>query len=95
MTYEGLMSSIASNRAGMSRGAADRADEILGSDAQRQDQLALVNEAFAEAHESAAESLDGDLAEAHRGAAHKHERAALADRAQAQSAREEVDAEHD
>ena len=54
-----------------------------------------MHERFAEEHESAAESLSGDLAEAHRGAADKHKQAACEDRAQAQAAREEADTEHD
>lgn len=80
-------------RARMSRCADDRAAEV--SEAQRQDELALVHEAFAEEHQAAAEELSGELADAHRGAAEKHEEAARVDRAQAQYAREESDAEHD
>jgi hypothetical protein len=53
-----------------------------------------VHERFAEEHESAAESLSGDLAEARRGAADKHKQAAREDRVQAQTAREEADPEH-
>jgi hypothetical protein len=82
-------------RACMSRSAHDRADEADGSAALRPGQVALVHERFAEEHEAAAESLSGDLAEAHRGAADKHEQAASEDRRQAQTAREEADAEHD
>jgi len=79
--------------AGMSRCADDRAAEV--SDAERQEELALVHEVFAEEHEAAAEELSGELADAHRGAAEKHEQAARVDRTQAQYAREESDAEHD
>lgn len=82
-------------RAGMSRCDEDRTEEVLNSEAQRKDELALLHEAFAEKHELAAESLSGDLAEAHRGAADKHEQAACEDRAQAESARKDADAEDD
>ena len=89
-------------RACMPRFAHDRADEAddqtaeaYRSEARRQDEVALVHERFAEEHESAAESLSGDLAEAHRGAVDKHTQAAREDRRQAQNAREQADAEHD
>jgi hypothetical protein len=89
-------------RACMSRSAHDRADEAddqtaeaYRCEARRQDEVALVHERFAEEHESAAESLSGDLAEAHRGAVDKHKQAAREDRRQAQNAREQADAEHD
>jgi hypothetical protein len=75
--------------------ADDRNPEALRSVAQRQDELALVHEVFAEEHMAAAESLSGDLAEAHRGAVDKHKQAADEDRRQAQNAREEAEAEHD
>ncbi|MGN6336663.1 hypothetical protein [Mycobacterium sp.] len=77
----------------MSQCADDRSAEV--SEAQRQDELALVHEAFAEEHEAAAEDLSGDLADAHRGAAEKHEQAAREDRARAQYAREEPIAKDD
>jgi hypothetical protein len=48
----------------MSRCADDRAAEVSNSETQRQDELALVHEAFAEEHEAAAEELSGDLADA-------------------------------
>jgi hypothetical protein len=74
--------------------ADDQTAEAYRAEAQRQDEVAAVHELFAEEHESAAESLPDDLAEAHRGAADKHRQAAHEDRAQAQNAREEADAEH-
>jgi hypothetical protein len=86
----------------MSRSAPDRGDEAhdqsaeaLRSEALRQDEVAAIHELFAEEHEAAAESLSGDFAEAHRGAADKHVEAAREDRRQAQAAREDADAEHD
>jgi hypothetical protein len=82
-------------RARMSRSADDQNAEALRSAALRQDEIALVHEVFAEEHEAAAESLSGDLAEAHLGAAEKHLEAADDGRAQAQAAREEADTEHD
>ena len=75
--------------------ADDQTAEAYRAEALRQDEVAVVHELFAEEHESAAESLSGDLAEAHRGAACKHLEAAHEDRVQAQNARDEADAEHD
>jgi hypothetical protein len=79
----------------MSPSAPDQDAEAQRAEALRKDELALVHEVFAEEHESAAESLSGDLAEAHRGAGDKHAQAATEDRRQAQTAREEADTEHD
>jgi hypothetical protein len=79
----------------MSRSSHDRGDEADSSAALHPDEVALVHERFAEEHEAAAESLSGDLAEAHRGAVDKHKQAAREDRAQAQNALEEADAERD
>ena len=81
-------------RACMSLSAPDQDAEAQRAEALRKDELALVHEVFAEEHESAAESLSGDLAEAHRGAADKHLEAADEDRSQAQTAREEADADN-
>jgi hypothetical protein len=53
-----------------------RTDEAHRSAPTRNDEVALVHERFAEEHQSAAESLPDDLAEAHRGAADKHRQAA-------------------
>jgi hypothetical protein len=82
-------------RACMSPSAPDQDAEAQRAEALRKDELAVVHEVFAEEHESAAESLSGDLAEAHRGAADKHAQAAREDRRQAQTGREEADTEHD
>ena len=79
----------------MSLSAPDQDAEAQRAEALRKDELALVHEVFAEEHESAAESLSGDLAEAHRGATDKHLQAADEDRSQAQTAREAADADHD
>jgi hypothetical protein len=75
----------------MSLSAPDQDAEAQRAEALRKDELALVHEVFAQEHESAAESLSGDLAEAHRGAADKHEQAAREDHGQAQNAREEAE----
>ncbi|MEE2852038.1 MAG: hypothetical protein VX424_05200 [Actinomycetota bacterium] len=66
----------------MTRSDDNRATEVSTLEAQRQDELAELHEVFAEEHESAAESLSGDLAAAHRGAAEKHEQAAREVRSQ-------------
>jgi hypothetical protein len=79
----------------MSPSAPDEDAKAQRAEAQRKDELALVHEVFAEEHESAAESLSGDLAEAHRSALDKHKQAAGEDRRQAQDAREKADAEDD
>lgn len=78
----------------MSPSADDRPVEVQPSVAPAPDEVALVHERLAEEHESAAESLSGDLAEAHRGAADKHMQAASEDRSQARTAGEEADTEH-
>ena len=78
----------------MSRSAHDRDAEVPCPEV-HPDEVALVHERFAEEHESAAESLPDDLADAHLGAADKHRQAADEDRTQAQTARAEADADHD
>ena len=74
----------------MSLSAPDQDAEAQRAEALRKDELALVHEVFAQEHESAAESLSGDLAEAHRGAADKHLQAADEDQIGRASCRERV-----
>ena len=82
-------------RAYMSRSAHDWSAEGRRSAALRPDEVAPVHERLAEKHDSAAESMPDDDAEAHRGAADKHRQAAREDRRQAQTAHKEADTEHD